>query len=278
MFQDAGNQVYRKEDLGSLLEEFRDEGKVAIKTSVDEFAAFLQERGVLREIRVRKPIGGYLRRYYWGELSPYRLGLTIRPRSYLSHGTAVLIHGLNEQLPRVVYVNQEQSSKGEAAGPLLQQNVDRAFGHPQRTSKYSFQVEGHDLSFTLLSGKNTKNYGVESRGDPLGCEIRVTGLERTLIDIVVRPAYAGGVAQVLESFVSARGRVTGKGLVATLRRLNHFYPYHQALGFYMSRAGFDPEELDVLNAIPRSIRFYLTHAMRRMQYDDDWMIYYPMGL
>lgn len=49
----------------------------------------------------------------------------------------------------------------------------------------------------LLSGKSTGDLGVESRQGANREELRMTGLERTLSDIAVRPTYAYGIYQVL---------------------------------------------------------------------------------
>jgi predicted transcriptional regulator of viral defense system len=48
-----------------------------------------------------------------------------------------------------------------------------------------------------LSGKNTNRLEVSQLRDPQGQLVDATKLERTLIDIAVRPAYAGGVFEVM---------------------------------------------------------------------------------
>jgi len=64
---------------------------------------------------------------------------------------------------------------------------------------------------------------------PNGEPLDVTDLERTLIDIVVRPAYAGGVHQVLTAFVRSRPKVSLERIAKLLRRLDYIYPYQQAI-------------------------------------------------
>ena len=46
------------------------------------------------------------------------MALSLRPRSYLSHASALVLQGLTEQIPGTIYVNQEQSAKASAAEPL----------------------------------------------------------------------------------------------------------------------------------------------------------------
>lgn len=62
----------------------------------------------------------------------------------------------------------------------------------------------------------------------------MTKLERTLIDIAVRPNYAGGVHHVLEAYAAAKSRVSVNVLLATLQKMEYVYPYHQVIGFYIS--------------------------------------------
>ncbi len=274
----AGDRVYRRREVGDLLRTCRAEHLVSQRLTLDEFTAFLADTGLLTIASIKPPLGSAILRYHHGELSPFELGLTLRDNAYLSHGSAAFLHGLNDQLPSVVYVNREQSPKPEPTGPLLQANVDRAFAHPQRTSKYVFELAGTNTSFVLLSGKHTGKLGVVDVRDPYGRSVACTDLERTLVDMVVRPTYAGGVAQVLESFANARGRVSVPKLVATLEELGHFYPYHQALGFYMSRAGYEDGETKLLRRFGLAIDFYLVHAMQRMEFDASWRVYVPRGL
>jgi len=43
---------------------------------------------------------------------------------------------------------------------------------------------------------------------------------------------------VLRAFRASRSRISVRRLLLTLQKFQYVYPYHQAIGFYMQRAGF----------------------------------------
>ena len=110
-----------------------------------------------------------------------------------------------------------------------------------------------------------------------GSTLRVTGIERTLIDIAVRPAYAGGVFQVLNAYRGAKDRVSVATLLATLKTLSYVYPYHQAIGFYLQRAGYGPKQYERLRRLGLKNDFYLAHDMREKAYSKEWRLFYPQS-
>jgi hypothetical protein len=125
--------------------------------------------------------------------------------------------------------------------------------------------------FVLLAGKHTGRLEVSDLrfGDEL---LDVTKIERTLIDIVVRPVYAGGTFQVMEAFRNARSRISVSTLIATLKKLDYVYPYHQAIGFYMERAGYDPAQYGRLKALGLEYDFYIGHGIREPEHNSDWRL------
>jgi len=82
---------------------------------------------------------------------------------------------------------------------------------------------------------------------------------------------------VLDAYTAARGRVSLNVLVATLKKLAYAYPYHQVIGFYMQRAGYDPGKLEQLKRLGLDFDFYLAYGMRDRDRDSDWRLYIPKG-
>ncbi len=278
-FNERRPRAYRLADIRSVLEEQRDAWKLPATTSAAQLIGALKDEGGLREVKLQPDVAEYrdITRYVWGACTPLEIASTLKESGYMSHGTAVFLHGLTEQLPRTLYVNHEQTPKPSPSTPLSKGGITRAFSGKQRASRNTFQLEGS--RFTILSGKHTGSYGVEVMRGPSGEKLRVTGLERTLVDIVVRPAYAGGLFQVLEAYRGARERdVSVSRVLAALRALDYRYPYHQSIGFLMERAGFNSKGLKRLRDLGTEFDFYLGYGMKNPSFDESWRVFYPEGL
>ncbi|HVV17388.1 MAG TPA: hypothetical protein VHH90_09320 [Polyangia bacterium] len=217
-----------------------------------------------------------LTRLAWGDPNPYSLGASLRTGAYLSHASAVFLHGLTQEVPKTIYVNKEQSEKPSDPSSLTQEALDRAFQNKQRVSTYIFVH--NDNRFVLLSGKHTNRLEVSNVEIEGGATVPATKLERTLIDITVRPLYAGGVFEVAKAFQAAKERVSVSTLVATLKKLEYVYPYHQAIGYYMERAGFSGRQLDRVRSLGLTYRFYLANSLHNPRLVPEWNLWVPDGL
>jgi predicted transcriptional regulator of viral defense system len=210
-----------------------------------------------------------------GTLSDYELALSLKLHSYLSHGTAAYLHGLSDQESDIIYVKKEQSAKNQS-GSLSQAGINRAFSSKQRQSAYI--VTCNRAKIMLLSGKDSGRLGVSKTIGSKGEHIEFTDLERTLIDIAVRPGYAGGISNVLENYVRASGQTSVERLSKILEKLDYTYPYHQAIGFLLQSAGHPPSALRLFREPRLKFDFFLAHAMKETKYDKQWRIHYPADL
>lgn len=277
-FDKHPNNVFKLLDLKSILSQERAFWRLAQRTTAQHFVAFLIEHSKLKRLVFPFPHREEVR-YVWGDVPLLTVLLSLKPKSYFSHYTAVRMHGLTEQIPKVIYLNHEQHLKSQSTGVMEQGKIDLAFSRPHRMTN-NF-VDFNNATIYLINGKNTNQLGVVSEKVQYDSEalipVRVTNIERTLIDITVRPAYAGGVFEVLKAYSLAKDKVSVNALAAMLQKIQHTYPYHQAIGYYLERAGYKPKMLDFLRRFPMEHDFYLANAMGQTEYIKEWRLYVPKG-
>ena len=280
LLKDEPTRVFNHRTLVNVLKLKREIWDKYLKgLPVETLVTRLIEEKVVEKIRLaHESYQKEFIRYLFNNPSVYEVALSLKSGSYLSHGTAVFLHGLNNQLPKTVYTNKEQSKKPASSGKLSQESINRAFSNKQRESQFVISFGGSDI--VLLSGKNTgKLHVTELQQD--GYPLQVTSIERTLVDIAVRPNYAGGTSQVLEAYKGAIGRVSVNAIQAILKKLGYTYPYHQVVGFYLDKAGYPPEQVAWLRErFPIEFDFFLEYAIPEIarEYSQEWRLFYPKGL
>jgi len=214
-------------------------------------------------------------RYIVGTVSDFELVQSLDRAGYFSHFTAIRLNALTEQVPKTIYFNVEQSASS-GGGELTQEGLDRAFKSKPRIS--SNVIEYNQVRIHRLNGGNTNQLGVtEIVADDSTVQLRVTDIERTLIDATVRPTYSGGIAVVATAFEMATDRISVKKLAQYLKKLRYTYPYHQAIGFYLERAGYEDSDLGLLRDFPIEFDFYLSHGMKSTEYNATWRLFAPKG-
>jgi hypothetical protein len=268
-------KIFTRTDVEQIFSENRESWGLNKKTSVKSFIDFMTSEG-LREVRFNFPSRKETR-YLWGDVSAFELAQSLKPNAYLTHRGAMGIHGLTAGPPDVIYLNQEQPKPHQRSNTLTQEGIDRAFRNKPRLSNEVAEHGG--LTVCVVHGQRTGGLGVIEVEGENGERIRVTNVERTLVDITVRPAYAGGASVVLEAYRRAKDKVSVPRLVEILREMDYVYPYHQAVGFYLERAGvYEDSELRQLEEIPMEFDFYLENRMEDPDYSERWRLYYPKGL
>lgn len=275
------NRVFDAAILSEIFEENKDKWRLPLAMDVERFMDALAEQDSIEHIDFTFPGLSSKRLFYRDGVSVYDLSAAILPKSYLSHYSAVALWGLTEQIPKTIYVTQEQSNSPskQQLNELKQEAIDEAFKKPQRLSET--YVTFREYKIFLLRGKFTKNLGVDTLERSEVGQIKVTDIERTLIDIAVRPSYSGGVFEVLKAFRQAKEMypVSVNKLSGYLSRMNFIYPYHQAIGFYLEAAGnYKQSQINILKNKPRTYDFYLAYQMKEKEYSKEWNLYYPKGM
>jgi predicted transcriptional regulator of viral defense system len=274
-FDTLTQKVFLKKDIAQILDQNRKAWRLPAGLYAENFIRDLISQADLKQISLYSHLyKKELVRYVWGKEHPiYQIALSINPGSFLSHYTAVYLHNLTQQIPKTIYVNKEQSPKPENKSALEQENIDRAFKGKGRTAQLIYAID--DWNICCLSGKNTGKLGVSMLNLSTTEALPVTTIERTLIDISVRPAYAGGVYEVLNAFKVAKGQFSVNTLFAYLKKINYKYPYHQVIGFYMERAGYPESQLKLARKNELGIDFYLDYGMNQTAYSKDWRLFFP---
>jgi len=271
--QKLNKRVFSEAEINVLLEMYKDDQVLYVTTRLKDFVEFLIDQKIIIRINIDVPFGsGKTSKFAFGDVSEYEIALSLQPGSYLSHYSAMYQHGLIENIPQVIYTNKEQSRKPRYSSDLSQESLDRAFARPMRKTK---QIAQYDrFKIYLLNGKHTSNLGVIDH-ELGGITIRITGLERTLVDAVVRPDYSGGVEEVLKAFATAKGKVSVNKMLAILKKMDYMYPYHQAIGFYLEKAGYKENVLQLVEELGIEYNFYLTYQMTDIVLNDRWKLYVP---
>lgn len=266
--------VFTHSQIGELLEQNREAWHLG-QITLAQFIELLIEGSELQANRLGFP-SRPVSRYSWGKASVYDLAQSVNEKGYFSHYTAIALHGLTTQIPKIVYFNIEQNLRPGGSN-LSQEGITRAFKGKCRISSNIAQYG--DRAICLLNGANTDQLGVSTLKSPeTHSQLRVASIERTLIDATVRPVYSGGIQEVLNAFVSAKDKVSVNKLVSYLNQIGYGYPFHQAVGFYMTRAGYRESQLSLLRKKEIKFDFYLDYGLKVVDYDSDWKIFFPKGL
>jgi predicted transcriptional regulator of viral defense system len=192
--------------------------------------------------------------------------------SYFSYYSALYINNLTLQIPKQIYLTLERKSLDQNNNILKQENIDRAFSKPPRITSDKRNYKNFDINF--INGQCQNLIGITNFRD----QYAVSDIERTLIDISVRPFYSGGVTQVLEAFINAKDKLDPKKLMGYYSQLNYTYPYHQVIGFYLEKAGYDATIYnEFLNYDDLEFNFYLTYNILHKEFSKKWKLYYPKG-
>jgi predicted transcriptional regulator of viral defense system len=280
-FDQNSRKAFTETAFDKFFNEKRNQWQIDINRSPKQLLAFLVKKGLMVYSEIAPSITTSpektIKIYSWNTSDELTIISGLKNNSYFTHYTALWLHNLTEQIPKTIYLNHEHSPLTRTSkpnSPLSQNSIDTAFLKEQR--KTDEQYNFHNYKISTVNGKYTGRLGVIDKNEE-SRSYSITDLPRTLIDIVIRPAYAGGVFEVLKAYRNAENLLNVEELVEYLHELDYTYPYHQAIGFYLERAGYGEK---VLQRFENDIEFnfYLTYNMRNPVLDPRWKIYYPKGM
>lgn len=291
-----GKTIFKEKELRFIFETLRDDLRMK-SIAFRKFVNFLQNTGYITDVK-RITVDNSSRKLYFSKFfdpnngfrNSLELAKTLYDDGYISHYTAAYLHGLTEQIPKTIYVRVEYPtySNNSSEVKLTQERIDIAFSKPYKISN-KFSVKNF-LGFRIkkVFTKKSRKVGVSkiSIDDKSNLEIKITSIERTLIDIAVRPEYSGGISEVCKIYRNAvkMGVIDIHKIVNLIKRLNFVYPYHQTIGFLLELSGVNSAELNYIRRnFPIRYDFYLMHGMNKTEQEDivfvqDWRIYVPKSV
>jgi hypothetical protein len=272
----TSKNIFTHPELVKLCRDNKESWGLSKSTRGKDFITFITRDLDIKTIRLVFPSRTFIR-YTFGSANIYKIVLSLVPGAYFTHFTALYFHNITNKIPRIIYLNAEQAPKAPQYGPLDQTLIDAAFKNSTRVSRNIVTFQNRKIC--LLNGMYTNRLGVIEIEHPEAGRISITDLERTLIDITVRPAYSGGVGQVLQAYRWARDKISIDKLIAYLKEMNHVYPYPQAIGFCLDMVGLGVTPLGKLRRRFRMVYdFYLVHQMRDVAYSEKWRLFFPKNL
>lgn len=266
------NHVYHGFSIVNLRDIFyskRDEWKIANYRNVHHFIDFLLKEDILIKLNLSNEKIIYIKPGF----NNFNISRAIKKDSYLAYFSAVSIHSLTFQIPKIIYSCVDRIYHNRQLSELTQERIDKSFSKPQRVSNNYYNYNNFKFYFFEKKIESTE-IGIlyDDKND-----IKYTDLERTLIDIAIKPMYAGGVFEVLDAFKKAKKLIDVEKMKSYLDQFNYIYPYNQVIGFYLETAGYNINQINVFYKKKMQFSFYLTHNIANKKFSKKWKIYYPLG-
>lgn len=269
--------VFTSNQLVQIFEKKRVYWNLGYSYSFSKFMEFLLDKSFLKPINLSCCTLYSWRMHNLDDII-YEIALSLKPRSYISHYSAMFLQNLTEQIPKTIYVTYERlNSLSSKKNSLTQANIDAAFQKNERSSNNTYVLGKFKIQ--LISSPRNDKLGISFYTLTSGIQIPVTNIERTLIDATVRPSLSGGVPEIVKAYTEALTKIQIVKLKAYLSSMNYIYPYEQAVGFYLDYVGLPEKRLKRIQSICKNeFDFYLDRKMINPLYSEKWRIYYPSYL
>ncbi len=267
------NHAYHGFSIVNLRDIFysnREEWEIAEYRKTHHFIDFLLKEGILIKLNLSREKIIYIKPGF----NNFNISKAIKKDSYLAYFSAVSIHNLTLQIPKVIYSCVDRIYTNHQLSELTQERIDKSFSKPQRVSNNFYSYNNFKFYFFEKKIEHTEIGVIHNTNN----DIKYTDLERTLIDIAIKPMYAGGVFEVLEAFKKSKKRLNVTKMKSYLDQFNYLYPYNQVIGFYLEIAEYNANQINIFYEKEKQFSFYLTHNIANKKFSKKWKIYYPLGI
>ncbi|MBF0107304.1 MAG: hypothetical protein HQM16_18490, partial [Deltaproteobacteria bacterium] len=216
-------------------------------------------------------------------VNPLELARAFFDKSYLSHATAIFYHGLTEQVVRSFYISKERPTphQKQTTTEISNETLRVEFMKPARRTTNYCQYKGYtyhlvERGYAGRSGVIEMHLEFENKNVP----VEITNLERTLVDCIISPHYAGGLLEVIKAFKNAKQKLKHQKLYEQYQSISCIYPYWQRIGLVLEKlVGVQmAQHWHDYFGKPKS-DFYIDKEYRgTWDYDQRWQVYYPKGV
>ncbi len=90
-FEEDGRKVFKQKELSEIVSKQRNFWRLAMSMQVSEFISYLIAYAKLRKVSFKLPHRTETR-FVWGDVSHYKLAVSMKPGGYLSHYSALYLH------------------------------------------------------------------------------------------------------------------------------------------------------------------------------------------
>lgn len=205
---------------------------------------------------------------------------TLYDHFYLSHYSAMYFNEMIDQRPKDYFLTKEDATRAaQHSGNFNQEQVKLTFMKDARFTSYYFKFKKHKTY--ILEKQNLNQVGVISKKinhQDQSIVLRFTDVERTLIDSVISPHYAGGILTVVACF--DKMKIDLKKLLKIYKQYSPFYPYWQSIGLILEKTKGKNVAKDWRDQFSNQIQpFFIAKGYRNSwKKSPDWQVYHPEGL
>jgi len=271
--------------------DFLDNNRTDMRTksfSLNKFIAYLIEKEFISLFEFENNINEkkiYISKYF-NDKDDYAKILEVStlliPKAYISFLSSMYHYNLTDQLPKKLYLSVER--KSHAPHNELEQNtINKALCKEGRLPSIVLNILGYEIY--LIHSKEANRVGIKNI-QLFDKDYRITTIERTLVDIVVRSEISGGTQEVIQVYKKAfelyKKDISINKIIFILKKLNYIYPYHQVVGYLLFKSGFGntdklKKEFEFKND------FFLTRGevntnLDELDYDEEFRLYIPRNL
>lgn len=259
-------KAYSLKELNALLGRLKSDNLVAKDMKTKEFFEKLQNRLNLKTYSVTSEKINK-DRYSLRVLNEFSIVSTFEKDMFFPASTSLNIQGLSNFRNDFIFYAKELTKKSYSPDKLTQENIDKAFEKPYRTTNFIAKYKKSNLVY--LTPKYTDLYEIIDFG-----EYKISSVNRSFVEMLINVQYFKSFDKVIECFKPIKDKLDLHKVYQVLERFELIYPYHQLVGFALENIGFKKDELKKFKDKVSEFNFYTEKNKLVYAYNRYWKIYY----